>query len=619
MVEINNFFKCKYILADATASRSVNFIFNNYNPARSNSSLLVTTNNFFNKVQTDEHNFSVLDGSFNAMSNQTKMGFLSLRKSDDDGTFENVPSITAEFKENHSSVGFTLGFVERYPLECEVTWYSLSGVTLANKVFDINSNIIEDDKTTGAYKVKLLYPVENYSKVIFKFTKTIPGSYIKINSLLFGVEVILDETVISSNGKLISEIDRTGSTLPISTLSFDFIDLDDSYNFGNNTGIHLYVQTDQKLYPIETINGKDVSLGVFYIKEFSVSEGKITISAQNIIGQLDSSQYLGSEVYLDGITIQNILANVLEPVGFTEVDNSDDTVNSLYKYKIDSSIDKTALLYGTIKPQSTRNALKEIVLAIQAIVYSDNDGVMIITKPSSVIKNRIGTDIKISTKVTKNKFVSGTTVNYSKRYLNIVASTASANDSYTIGDHTIKFNEPYDPYSLALYTIQDGSSTKTLLDSSVAKIIEKHAYYVIIRVYEATKFEIDGIKYGEKKFALSVKQTLLANTKENVKSYNSTLCNHDLAVKVAKSILNYYNYRLGLSIQYLANNLDIDNWNIIQNPNSQYSDFIAMFNSITVDLTNGFVVDGKLVGVYNYMNNYVYAGDELIADNNALI
>ena len=66
------------------------------------------------------------------------------------------------------------------------------------------------------------------------------------------MDLMLDETVVSS-GKLVSEIDRTGSTAPISTLSFDFIDLTDNYNFGNNTGIHLYVQPGQKLYPIENI------------------------------------------------------------------------------------------------------------------------------------------------------------------------------------------------------------------------------------------------------------------------------------------------------------------------------------------------------------------------------
>ena len=464
----------------------------------------------------------------------------------------------------------------------------------------------------------MIWPIENYAKVIFKFTKAVPGSYIKINSILFGINELLDEKVISS-GKLISEIDRTGSTLPISTLSFDFIDLNDTYNFGNSTGIHLYLQQGQKLYPIENIDDEDISLGLFYIKSFSVTENKVTISAQDIIGMLDSYQYLGSGVYPNGISIADLLSNLLVPYGFSEIGGSNYDVDSTYKYKIDDSVDKTSLLYGTLKPQTGRNALKEILLATQTIAYSDENGVLIITKQDKTISTRIGKDIKISTKVTKNDFVSGITINYSNYTLNTSVSSACSSATYSVGEHTITFNSPFDPTSFLLVSVTSGSNERTAIDSSVAEIIEKHTYYVIIKVYKEASIEIDGIQYKETKYALTANQTLVANAKENIKSYNSTLCNRDLAITVAESILNYYNYRLGISIQYLASGLDTTKWCIVKNPDTDYEDFIAMFNSIAIDLTNGFVVDARLVGVYNYINNYLYAGDELIANNNTLI
>ena len=618
MVDINSSFKCGYTLADATAANTVSFTTENSDAIHSDVTLLAVNNSFFSKIQTSEHNFSVLDGSFTAMNEQTTMGFVSSEQTGEDGTFTNVPTLTAIFNENHSSIGFTLGFIERYPLECEVSWYNLAGNLINKQLFDINSCIASYDSSTGAYKATLVYSVENYSKVIFRFTKAVPKTYIKINSILFGIDLMLDETVISS-GKLVSEIDRTGSTVPISTLSFDFIDLTDNYNLGNNTGIHLYVQPGQKLYPIENIDDEDISLGLFYIKSFSVTENKVTISAQDIIGMLDSYQYLGSGVYLNGISIADLLSNLLVPYGFSEISGSNYNVDSTYKYKIDDSVDKTSLLYGTLKPQTGRNALKEILLATQTIAYSDENGVLIITKQDKTISTRIGKDIKISTKVTKNDFVSGITVNYSKFEINSETSPAVNSTPYTVGEHTVTFNTPYKPSSYFLVSVESNSNEKTAISSSVAEIVEKHTYYVIIKVYKEASIEIDGIQYKETKYALTANQTLVASAKENIKSYNSTLCNRDLAITVAESILNYYNYRLGISIQYLASGLDTTKWCIVKNPNTDYEDFIAMFNSIAIDLTNGFVVDATLVGVYNYMNNYLYAGDELIANNNTLI
>lgn len=618
MVDINNSFKCGYTLADTTAANTVSFTTENSDSVHTDTTLLTKNNSFFSKVQTTEHNFSVLDGSLKTMDDQTTMGFISSEQADKDGTFKNAPSLTAVFNENHSSIGFTLGFIERYPLECEVSWYNLAGNLINKQLFDINSCIASYDSSTGAYKATLVYSVENYSKVIFRFTKAVPKTYIKINSILFGIDLMLDETVISS-GKLVSEIDRTGSTVPISTLSFDFIDLTDNYNFGNNTGTHLYLQPGQLLYPVETINDEDVKLGVFYLKTFSVSEGKITISAQNVIGLLDNYKYKGSEVYINGIKLTDLLSGLLTPFGFSEIGSSTYDSTAPYKYKIDDSVDKTSLLYGTLKPQTGRNALKEILLATQTIAYSDENGILNILKPSSIIKSKIGRNVKISTKVTKNEFVSGITVNYSKFEINSETRPAVNSTLYTVGEHTVTFNTPYKPSSYFLVSVESNSNEKTAISSSVAEIVERHAYYVIIKVYSDATFEIDGSQYKEIKYTLTASQTLEAGTNENIKSVTSALSNRSIAINIAESLLKYYNYRLGLSVQYLTNVLNTGDWCIISNSDPNYEDFIATFNSVTVDLTNGFVADAKLVGIYNYMNNYLYAGDELIANNNTLI
>ena len=183
MVDINNSFKCGYTLADATAANTVSFTTENSDAIHSDVTLLAVNNSFFSKIQTSEHNFSVLDGSFTAMDEQTTMGFVSSEQTGEDGTFTNVPTLTAIFNENHSSIGFTLGFIERYPLECEVSWYNLAGNLINKQLFDINSCIASYDSSTGAYKAILVYSVENYSKVIFRFTKAVPKTYIKINSI----------------------------------------------------------------------------------------------------------------------------------------------------------------------------------------------------------------------------------------------------------------------------------------------------------------------------------------------------------------------------------------------------------------------------------------------------
>ena len=91
MVDINNSFKCEYTLADATAANAVSFTTENSDAIHSDVTLLAVNNSFFSKIQTSEHNFSVLDGSFTAMDEQTTMGFVSSEQTGEDGTFTNVP------------------------------------------------------------------------------------------------------------------------------------------------------------------------------------------------------------------------------------------------------------------------------------------------------------------------------------------------------------------------------------------------------------------------------------------------------------------------------------------------------------------------------------------------
>lgn len=528
---------------------------------------------------TMEHNFFVLNGSMSEFADTQNIAYFNNTLSGADGSFSTNPKVTIQFTANHSSVGLTLHFADNYPLECKVSWYRISGELLYSETFNITS-----------LDPVLWRPVENYGKIIIEFTKVLPYHYVKLTHVEYGQMYGWDQTSITA-GTLLEQVDMISNQLSINTLSITFTDLLDLMNLGNDEGIHSYIQTKQVMRPYEYINGVKTFLGKYFIKSFTVDKSKAKLSCIDYIGILDMITFYKGDVY-DGVKAGLVIDAIMEQAGITD-------------YTVDAETYDT-LIYGTIKPQTCRKALREVVFATQSMVDTSRSDSVVIYKMSKVIKNYVERSQKFSTAITKKDYVSGIKITYSEYSLGTSISKVTSG-SYASGEHLITFNSPETALSLDVA-------------AAVGEIMESGKYYCILLMHQDADITISGTAYTSKSFSNTVNVNRMdAGELEYIKSYTTTMANSALAISIAASVLQYYQNRLQLKVKYIADAERVQDWNIVRNPSSEYNDFIAGFESISTDLVGGFISTAQLVGYYNYMNNYIYAGEGMYASDNTII
>lgn len=569
---IDTLFKVEYELIDVTAAEDANESSSSVK-SFSDISLLSEGTNFDNEG-TLEKNFFILDGSFSEFEDDPEVAFFSTEMSDINGDFDNNPTFEIDFTMNHSSAGFTLYFADDYPSECIITWFDSSGSMLQKYT----------QKITG--KIQIVYwGVENYTKLRFEFTKANPYRYIKLNKILFGIIQNWDETNISS-GKLVEDASMISDSLAINTLDFDFVDVTDNYNLGNSTGIHKYIQRGQRVHPYEVVRGNSQYLGDYYIDTFSESTGLISFSTINILGLMDTIQFVKGDIY-NGVRAEVVLKQIFNTCGIDTWESTDEINDTL--------------LYGSLAPMTCREALKEVLFATQSYLDCTRRSGFALIKKGKYIANNITRNDKISTKVTKREYVSGVDVQYTE-YIAKTDTSEIVKGTYDAGYNLITFSSPYQNIA-----------------ASEGTITEYGKYYCILYLEGETYVTLTGTGYDSNQITTSYSQVLSAGESENVKSFTSALCNLQMAKSLAQKIYEYYAYRLELEIQYLADDEVIKYWGNIENADKSFKDYIAGFESMQTDLTNGFVTTAKLVGYYDYSGEEIYTGDELYCGDNTIM
>lgn len=569
---IDTSFEVEYELVDVTASSDAT---NTSATAKSFSDLnLLGDGTNFNAQGTLEHNFFALDGSFSEFEDDPEIAFFSSSMSNANGEFDVNPSITIDFTMQHSSAGFTLYFADDSPQECTMYWYNISDEFLGS-----SHQII-----TSAKHV-IYRGTENYAKLVIEFTKAKPFRYIKLNKILYGIINTWDETELSS-GNLVEENDMINNQLSINKLTFDFVDDENKYNLGNATGNHLFIQRGQVVRPIEYIRGQANYLGDYFIDTFSEDTGLISFSCMDYLGLMESVKFYLGDVY-NGSLAGPILEQIFE-------------VAAIRNYTIDEITYNTPV-YGTIKPGTCRDALREILFACQSTLDETRRSGIHIIKRGKVIANKITQSRKISTKASKREYVSGIEV----KYILLTQKTERSEiltGTYYAGNNLIVFSSPY-----------------ANIQTSYGTIVEAGKYYCILNIPSANTVTLTGLGYDESSLSTTYSERISGGEIENVKSFNSELCNLAMAREAAERIYKYYTYKLGLEIQYLADSENILDWNNIENATTGFKPYIAGFESINTDLTNGFVATAKLVGYYDYTNEEVYTGTELYCGGNIII
>lgn len=518
------------------------------------------------KSISKEHNYTVLDGSYS--DEPVGIAFMSDDKSTSAGTFLINPTITTTFTQQHTSFILTLQFVEDAPTEIEVSWYLGSAL-----IYSLTETTSGNETTIEIQKA-----IEAYNKVVIVFKKALPNRYIKLNRIEFGTTMHWDETIVKS-ATLVKGLNRISAMLSIDTLTFDLVDTSYSMNFANPKGIHTLFKRDQAMYPVEVLDGKTVPLGKFFLNTFTTKGNIGTISAYSYMGILDRIPFTTGTMY-NGVAAGTVLASIFTAAG---IDSSE--------YQIDN-VTSAQLLYGTIKPTTCRDALRQVLFACNSIINTSDAQKIIISKFSSNVKNDIVRANKSSTNVSSIEYVSGVKLSYTTYQLS-GNTTEIAKEVYAQGTHTVQFNAPY-----ANISVTNG----TLISSTT--------YSVTFTADGTSEVTISGYTYeATVKFIDLEKETHYGQVR-NIKEYNTTLCNSETAKTLANTLLAYHSSTLQLQIQHYADDIDMDYSRFIENPVAELDGFVAMFESRTIDLTGGFFDSAKLIGKYDVSDRFYFAGKD---------
>lgn len=540
---------------------------------------------------TFEHNFNVLDGTLRPLevegSVPITVPYFNKVLSDENGEYSTVPSIQIDFTRPHSSFAFMLYFVDDPPLEIEMTFWDNEGYILTRFTEEVTSNI-----HTSYHDVNM------YSRILIRFTKTIPKRYVKLKYLKFGTTITWDETNVQ-NGSIVQQTDRMSKQLAIDTLSFTVIDVAGKLNLGNSSGMHRYFQRDQVMYPYEIIeelnnNGEwvttKVSLGKYYLKTFSEDTNLGKMTCQSYLGLMDDITFYGGKIY-NGERAGKVIDDIFATMGFTN-------------YEIDS-VTYNQLLYGTITPKSCRNALTEVLFACHSVIDSHNLDHVEIKKSTTVKKPDLLKRKKFSTSTKKNDYIYGVDVKYTT-YTQDSARKEIAKGTYSAGTHTIYFTQPYTGMIINTGTINSQStySVTFTLASSTQVILQGYAYSTTTSIAQATQDKLD------------------AGQTEKTQAFTTTLLNATQAAELAEKLLHYLSYDLTISVKCLADNNDMADFHVVENAVDRFSNYYGMYTKRSLDLTGGFIDTATLVGSTIYEPLVPYARQnnaEIHAGGEALI
>jgi len=277
-----------------------------------------------------------------------------------DRSFEILPSLTYEFAHDHSSLGFTVFFVEDlYAEKMTVDVYELSGAKIGHAVVTVTGNVQAVDM-----------PVSAYRRVVLTFPQSRkPLQRIKIAEVVFG----LVENFTASNVKSASityEVSPTAQSLPSHELNLTIDNTDKKFNVGSPNSLYSYLQQGQILDTEIELGVPDgdmepVSMGKFFYSSSKARPGEVmaNIISNDPFIQLDKNTCkIGTE---GAWTMEEAVVAVLTDSGL------DITVS------IPANIGTRVVNKCIPNTASHREALRLIAQAARCTCYFNRDSVLV--------------------------------------------------------------------------------------------------------------------------------------------------------------------------------------------------------------------------------------------------
>lgn len=525
---------------------------------------------------TMEHNLFVLDGSMEEFPNAPDdLAYFSSGQSGEDGTFSKKQSVTLQFAEQHTSVGVTLYFSDIYPLEIEIVWYDLSGTEKSRKIYFPDAKVYYCENQ-----------VEEYGRIDVIFLRALPLHNVKLQGVKYGATIVWGDDSIKAAG-LVNDTDPISDRIATDKLTFEFVDTTDSFNIGNAGGLHRTFQKTQRMIPYEIVNGEKLPLGVFFLDSNSTTKNVSRITAIDYKGMLANADFKEGRMYA-GDPAGTVIREIMEAAGITE-------------YVVDEETAATPL-YGTLGIQTCQRALREVLFACGSSINTSRRAGVEIHKANRLITARIPRSRKFSTTLQTDHYVSDVNVKYKTWTLEEKTSEITKG-TYGAGIHTIHLSNP-----AANMTVNVGSIRK------------QTPYYVILEIPVQARADvvIFGQKYvGEELAVLSRIEHIKAGEVRSTKTYTGTLLNFASAQRAADSILEYFQLQQIIQTKHLSESEKAGDWVEVENVSKDYGNFIAAIESMSTDLTGGFISTAKYRGYYKRMSDYDYSGGEIYGGEEA--
>lgn len=521
---------------------------------------------------TMEHNFFALDGTCEEFPDAPDdLAYYSSGQSGADGTFSPPQVLNIQFTENHTSVGITLYFLDVHPLEIEIIWYDLAGTEKERKKFFPDSLVYYCGNQ-----------VEEYGRVDIVFLKTLPFHNAKLQHIKYGTTITWGSDSIKS-GKLINDTDPISDKIATDKLTFDFVDFSDEFNIGNPDGLHKTFQKRQRMLPYEIVNGTKIPLGVFFLDSNSTTKNISKISAIDYKGMLSNTDFKEGRIYA-GDLAGGVIEEIMEAAGITEYIVDDATANTP--------------LYGTLKIQSCQKALREVLFACGSIINTSRRMGIDIHKADRVITHKITRSRKFSTTIQTDHYVSDVNVKYKTWKLDSNASEITKG-VYGIGTHTIQLSNP-----------------AADMTTNAGTIVKQMPYYIVLKITSQARSDviISGKKYvGEELAVLSSIEHIKSGEVRSTKTFSGTLLDFETAQRVADNILDYYQLQQIIQTRHLSVDEKAGDWIEVENTVKEHGNFVAAIESLSTDLTGGFISSAKYRGYYKILSDYYYSGNEIYA------
>lgn len=565
-------FWCEYELKDTTA--------------RQDSTLTTTSNQDFGNITrgkddivsadyaTLEEDYFLLDGSLPEMPDiPPDVVYFSRQLSRADGTFAENPVIVIAFTEKHTSYGLTFCFVGDWPLEMEIRWYDLTGTLMSQKTYVITGN-----------KFFAQNQVENYGRLEIEFTKTKPYRYVKFRYIEYGTDLIFGTGGLSvKDAKLIEETDPISDKIAINKLSYKVIDEADEFNTGNWAGMHKVLQPAQKLVAWENVSGAPFLLGKYFLDTSSTESNVTNMSCVDYKGLLDKNNFRAGRVY-NGEPAGLVIDEIMTAAGIMEYTVTDEV--------------REIPLYGWLKIQTCRKALREVLFATGAVVDSSRSLTLNIYLQNRKIQSVVKRTRKFSTSVNTEDYISDVSVKF---------------PVYTLANETKQVAKG--SYEAAgTYTI-DLSSPAVDMTINTGTIIEQSCNYVTFKLMAPAEVIITGKKYEKEDLTVTASVPKVeAGQSRNSKSFTCTVLDAGRAGIIAGKLLDYYALRLGIQAKFLNEGDCTGTWAEIYNTSRLYGNYAAGIEKMTTDLTGGFISTAELRGYYRLLTDYDYTGEIFTGD-----